>query len=55
MTTKWVIALSVFIFSAARVALTQQQTTLNIQDGQTIRLWSGAAPGALGMETEIFL
>ena len=50
MTTKWVIALSVFVFSAARVALTQQQTTLNIQDGQTIRLWSGAAPGALGME-----
>jgi acetyl esterase/lipase len=50
MTTKWVIAFSVFIFSAARVAVTQQQTTLNIQDGQTIRLWSGAAPGALGME-----
>jgi acetyl esterase/lipase len=50
MTTKWVIAFSVFIFGAARVAVTQQQTTLNIQDGQVIRLWSGAAPGALGME-----
>jgi len=51
MTTKWVIAFSVFIFSSARVSPAQQQpTALSIQDGQTLPLWSGAAPGALGME-----
>jgi acetyl esterase/lipase len=35
---------------AAQLAPAQQQTTLNIQDGQVIPLWSGAAPGALGTE-----
>jgi acetyl esterase/lipase len=35
---------------AAQPAPAQQQTTLNIQDGQVIPLWSGAAPGALGTE-----
>jgi len=46
-----VIAFSLFIFSAARVSpAPQQQTTLSIQDGQTLPLWSGAAPGALGKE-----
>jgi acetyl esterase/lipase len=51
--TKWVIALSLFIFSATPVSLAQQQqTTLSIQDGQTLPLWSGAAPGALGMEDQ---
>jgi acetyl esterase/lipase len=45
------IAFSLFIFSAARVSpAPQQQTTLSIQDGQTLPLWSGAAPGALGKE-----
>jgi acetyl esterase/lipase len=51
--TKWVIAFSLFIFSATPVSLAQQQqTTLSIQDGQTLPLWSGAAPGALGMEDQ---
>jgi acetyl esterase/lipase len=51
--TKWVIALSLFIFSATTVSLAQEkQTTLSIQDGQTLPLWSGAAPGALGMEDQ---
>ena len=51
--TKWVIAFSLFIFSATTVSLAQQQqTTLSIQDGQTLPLWSGAAPGALGMEDQ---
>src|SRR5205809_423087 len=51
MTTKWAIAFSVFMFSSARVSpAQQQQTTLSIQDGQILPLWSGAAPGALGME-----
>src|SRR5438105_15869389 len=51
MTTKWLIAFSAFIFSAAPVSpAQQQQTALNIQDGQVIPLWSGAAPGALGTE-----
>src|SRR6185503_5154791 len=46
-----VIAFSLFILSAARVSpAPQQQTTLSIQDGQTLPLWSGAAPGALGKE-----
>ena len=51
--TKWVIAFSLFTFSATPVSLAQQQqTTLSIQDGQTLPLWSGAAPGALGMEDQ---
>jgi acetyl esterase/lipase len=51
MTTKWVIAISVFIFSGARVLpVQQQQTTLSIQDAQTIPIWPGPAPGAVGME-----
>jgi acetyl esterase/lipase len=51
--TKWVIAFSLFIFSATPVSLAQQQqTTLSIQDGLTLPLWSGAAPGALGMEDQ---
>src|SRR6185503_12033561 len=46
-----VIAFSLFILSAARVSpAPQQQTTLSIQDGQTLRLWSAVAPGALGTE-----
>ena len=51
--TKWVIAFSLFIFSATPVSLAQpQQTTLSIQDGQTLPLWSGSAPGALGTEDQ---
>src|SRR5438034_3577159 len=51
MTMKWLIAFSALVFSSARVSpAQQQQTSLNIQDGQTIPLWSGAAPGALGTE-----
>ena len=45
------ITFSLFIFCVTGVSpAQQQQTTLNIQDGQTIPLWSGAAPGALGTE-----
>jgi acetyl esterase/lipase len=34
--------------SPALVSPAAQQTALPIQDGQVVRLWSGAAPGALG-------
>jgi acetyl esterase/lipase len=48
--TQWLIVFSLLIFCAARLLLAQQQQTTNIQDGQTIPLWSSAAPGALGTE-----
>jgi len=50
-TARWVIAFSLVILSGSRVwPSQQQQTTLTIQDGQTLPLWTGAAPGALGKE-----
>jgi acetyl esterase/lipase len=50
-TTKWVIVFSLVILSGSRVWPAQQQpTTLTIQDSQTLPLWTGAAPGALGKE-----
>src|ERR1044072_4260809 len=50
-TMKWAIAFGVFVFSPASVSpAPQQQTMLSIQDGQTLPLWPGAAPGALGKE-----
>lgn len=45
-----VIALGSLMLIAAQLAAAQQPTTLNIQDGQVIPLWSGPAPGALGTE-----
>ena len=44
------IAVGSLMLIAAELAPAQQPTTLNIQDGQVIPLWSGAAPGALGTE-----
>jgi acetyl esterase/lipase len=36
------------LFTLALALVAQQQPVLPIQDGQTLPLWSGAAPGALG-------
>lgn len=38
-------------FSAAPIVTAAAQRPLPIQDGQTIPLWSGTAPGALGTDT----
>ena len=46
--------LSMVLLAFALSAQQPQQAALPIQDGQTISLWSGAAPGALGAaETDI--
>jgi len=50
MISRRVLVLGSLMLIAAQLAPAQQQTTLNIQDGQVIPLWSGAAPGALGTE-----
>jgi hypothetical protein len=50
------IAFGLLILSAARVwrAQQQQKATPNIEDGQTIPLWSGAAPARSVRKTVIF-
>jgi acetyl esterase/lipase len=50
MISRRLIALGTFIFVATKASWAQQQAPLNIQDGQTVPLWSGPAPGALGTE-----
>ncbi len=42
-------AVSAFIFSAA-LGVVAEQSPLPIQDGETLPLWSGPAPGSLGGE-----
>ena len=42
--------LAIIFAIAAATAVQAQQPTLPISDGQTLRLWDGAAPGALGTD-----
>src|SRR5688572_12386847 len=49
MRTKTLPKALVFVLCAA-LAATAQQAPLPIQDGQTLPLWSGPAPGALGTQ-----
>src|SRR5947208_3641614 len=52
MTSKFSLTIYILILGPALCAA--QQTTLPIQDGQIIPLWSGPAPGALGtLDTDI--
>lgn len=50
MRTRRFLAILIFAVAATRSAAAQPPPPLPIQDGQVIRLWSGAAPGALGSD-----
>lgn len=50
MTGKFIVVALTLISAAVGPGIAAQQTPLPIQDGQTLTLWTGPAPGALGTD-----